>query len=66
MIMAGVTGAQLARKKKITRAAINHIVSGYNKTPRLRRLISRACKLPMDIWAELDRELKTKEDKEKS
>jgi len=63
MILAGISGAQLARQEHVTRQAINHVVSGYRKTPRLRKAISRALGMPASIWEEMDCELKAQKEK---
>jgi plasmid maintenance system antidote protein VapI len=52
-----ITGAELARKIKVHRTAINKVVDGSRRSPRLRKHISRALNLPMNIWNEMDKEL---------
>jgi transcriptional regulator with XRE-family HTH domain len=62
MVLKGITGAELGRSEHVTRQAINHVVSGYRKTPRLRKAISRTLGIPASIWEEMDRELKAQKE----
>lgn len=58
IILKGTTGAELAKKIRVTRGAINMVIKGIRRTSRLRRFISSEVGLPTNIWAEMDRELK--------
>lgn len=52
-----ISCAEIGRKTGLTRAAIQYIVVGRNKTPRLRELISELLGLPPSVWQDLDAEL---------
>lgn len=62
MILRGITGAELARRINVTRTAINMVVEGRRQTPRLRKFIAKEVGFPVDLWEEMDRELKAQKE----
>jgi len=62
MALRVVSQAHIARLTGVTRKTINDIVAGRNKNPRLRKALSQAVKIPMNVWKEMDRELKAQKE----
>ena len=58
----GVSGAEIARRLGVTRAAVYHVIVGRTKTHRIRKAICEATGLRWSIWDELDREIKEKKE----
>jgi transcriptional regulator with XRE-family HTH domain len=58
MIFREITGGQLARKLGVGSTAINLVIQGRKRIPRLRKFIAEQIGLPMSIWDEMDREIR--------
>jgi transcriptional regulator with XRE-family HTH domain len=53
MIEKDVSGADIARKVGVHRSAINHVINGKNRSPRLRQAIADALGEKYDtLWGE--------------
>jgi transcriptional regulator with XRE-family HTH domain len=51
MILADVSGAEIARKLKVHRTMVNKVVNGDRKSPRVRKAIARALNIDVkDLW----------------
>lgn len=53
LIIKGISGAEIARRAGVTRAAVYHVIEGRSKSPRLRKLIADVLGLSVEeIWPE--------------
>jgi transcriptional regulator with XRE-family HTH domain len=51
MILAGISGAQIARTLKMDRSAVNKVVAGERKTLRIRKAVADAINTNInDLW----------------
>jgi lambda repressor-like predicted transcriptional regulator len=51
LLKKGITQAQIARQERVSIGAVNHVVLGRRKNPRLRKAIARACGVQVeDLW----------------
>jgi lambda repressor-like predicted transcriptional regulator len=51
MLKAGVSGAEIARRLKVSRHAVYHVIAGRNRTPRIRKAIARALGMKVEeLW----------------
>jgi lambda repressor-like predicted transcriptional regulator len=51
LLEAGITGAEIARRAKVDRTAIYHVIAGRSKSVKLRRAIAKALGVDVvDLW----------------
>ena len=53
MVLKGITGAAVARELGVTRGAVNAVIGGHWRSPRVEAAIARALKVRVsDLWPE--------------